>query len=309
MRNASRTLRIRMLAACCALTLVLSACGSASHDGTPTASVDAIYTAAVQTFVAQQATQLALTPPTATASPIPIPTLPSVAPLPTLGFMVPTSPAASACDNAVYVADVTIPDGTVMTANQKFDKKWKILNSGTCTWSSSYSLGFDSGQQMGGSAAQVTVPVPPGNQTTMTLSLTAPATAGSFTGTWRMRNASSVSFGSFLTVVISVGTGGPTVTPGPSPTGGPGTYTISGNAGVGSVKITYTGTTSGDVTDDGSGNYTITVPSGWTGTLVPSKGSAGNYAFTPANKTLVNVTSNQVVNFTATLATPATATP
>ena len=46
------------------LALTLSACGSGNADATPTFSLDAIYTSAAQTFTAQQATQLALTPPT-----------------------------------------------------------------------------------------------------------------------------------------------------------------------------------------------------------------------------------------------------
>jgi hypothetical protein len=36
--------------------------------------------------------------------------------------------------NMAYVADVTIPDGTVMTPGNAFSKTWRVRNSGTCKW-------------------------------------------------------------------------------------------------------------------------------------------------------------------------------
>ncbi len=285
--------------------VVLSACGSSNAPGTPTVSVDAIYTAAIQTFQAQQATQLALTPPTDTPTPSPFPTLPPVSPIPTLAFTVATSSGVgSACDGAAYVADDTIPDGTVMAPGQTFEKKWKLQNTGSCTWSTSYQIAFSSGTAMGGTPGLVKVPVPSGNQTDIAVQLTAPTTAGSYTGTWRMQNAGGQPFGSFVTVVIKVGSGA-TVTPGPSPTAGSGTVTISGYAGAVDVTLTYTGTTSGTVTSDGTtGNYSISVPSGWTGTIVPSKGNAGHWMFTPSSQSFTNVTSNQTFNFQGIPVTP-----
>ena len=57
--------------------------------------------------------------------------------------------AASACNAAQFVADVTIPDGTYITAGANFVKTWRLKNVGTCTWNTSYALVFDSGTQMG----------------------------------------------------------------------------------------------------------------------------------------------------------------
>lgn len=293
-----------MLAPCTLLGLILTACGSSPAGTTPTLSVDAIYTAAVQTFQAGQATQLALTPPTETPSPTLFPTLPPVSPLPTIGFFTPTPAGPSACDNSAYVADVTIPDGTIMAPGQSFEKKWKLQNTGSCTWSTSYQLAFASGDLMGGAPSFVKVPVSPGNQTDIAVSLTAPTAAGSYTGTWRMQNASSQPFGNSITVVIKVNSGGATVTPGPSPTPGAGFFTISGNAGAADVTLTYTGTTSGTTTADSAGAYSISVPSGWTGTIIPSKGKAGHWIFSPASKSFTNVTSDQTFDFTATPVTP-----
>jgi hypothetical protein len=73
------------------------------------------------------------------------------------------------------------------------------------------------------------------------------------------------------------------------------TYTISGNAGVASATISFTG---GSTTADGTGVYSFSVPSGWTGVVTPSK---TGYTFTPVNKSYSNVTTNQAAqNYTAT---------
>jgi uncharacterized protein YcfL len=70
------------------------------------------------------------------------------------------------------------------------------------------------------------------------------------------------------------------------------TYTISGNAGAAGVTLSYISGTPKSVVSDGSGNYSIPVPHGWSGTVTPSK---PGYIFTPPNRTYSNVTANQAV--------------
>ncbi len=67
-------------------------------------------------------------------------------------------------------------------------------------------------------------------------------------------------------------------------------YTISGTASIAGAILFYIDGTTKTVTADGSGNYSITVPSGWSGTVTPDK---AGYAFTPAAKSYGNVQSNQ----------------
>ena len=50
--------------------------------------------------------------------------------------------AASTCDWAQFVADVTVPDGTSYAANTAFRKTWRLKNIGACTWTTSYALVF-----------------------------------------------------------------------------------------------------------------------------------------------------------------------
>ena len=69
------------------------------------------------------------------------------------------------------------------------------------------------------------------------------------------------------------------------------TFTISGNTGVAGVTLRYTYGTPRSVQSDGSGNYSITVPYNWSGTVTPSK---IGYLFAPVNRTYSNVVANQV---------------
>ena len=76
-----------------------------------------------------------------------------------------------------------------------------------------------------------------------------------------------------------------------------GNCTISGNAGAAGTTLSYTDGTPKTVIADGSGNYSINVLYGWSGTVTPSK---AGYTFSPVNRTYANVVSNQVVqNYTA----------
>ena len=75
------------------------------------------------------------------------------------------------------------------------------------------------------------------------------------------------------------------------------TYAISGNAGIGDATLSYHDGTNKTVAADGSGNYTIAVPPGWSGTVTPSM---TNYAFLPASRTYTNVQADKnAQNYTA----------
>jgi len=104
--------------------------------------------------------------------------------------------AYTVCDAAQFVADVTVPDGTVFAAGTAFTKTWRIRNVGNCTWTTSYKLVFSYGSQMGGPAT-VNMPttVLPGQTVDLTVNLTAPSTAGTYQGDWMLQNASGVNFG------------------------------------------------------------------------------------------------------------------
>jgi hypothetical protein len=66
--------------------------------------------------------------------------------------------------------------------------------------------------------------------------------------------------------------------------------TISGNAGIAGATLTYLDGVVKTVTADVSGNYAITVPVGWTGTVTPSK---PGYTFLPVSLSYTNLTVSQ----------------
>jgi hypothetical protein len=108
----------------------------------------------------------------------------------------PTPEIEICTDRAAFVTDVTVPDGADFTPGQAFVKTWRLRNSGTCTWTSSYDLVFDHGDSMGGSAS-LALPglVHPGEIIDLSVNLTAPGAEGGYIGYWLLRNNNGVLFG------------------------------------------------------------------------------------------------------------------
>jgi hypothetical protein len=141
---------------------------------------------AVSMTVVQAATPTATLPP------------PTLTPAPS-----PTATITACVDSAVFVADVTIPDGTSLAAGKSFEKTWRVRNAG-CPWGAGYDLVFVSGEAM--TATQV-VPIPAtpeGETADLSVALTAPTVPGTHSGTWRLRNPSGTLFGTIVFVKITV---------------------------------------------------------------------------------------------------------
>jgi Ig-like domain from next to BRCA1 gene len=236
-----RTLYILLTAA-----LALAACNVGAAPA-PTVDVNAINTAAHATAMAQisaQLTQTALAAPSSTPLPTDTPlslstsALPTAAGpsptggvsggLPTLSFNttpnttplagftpgaspvapVSTVPLGDACNNNIYIADVTYPDNSEIKPGINFEKIWRVQNTGTCTWDEGYKLVFIAGDRAldptnfefkraedfvaGGETADIGV------------DLTSPLQEATYTATWRMQSDTGVFFGTPLTIVIIV---------------------------------------------------------------------------------------------------------
>ena len=175
------------------LIFVQLAC-NASSDSTPEpfATLNGLYTASAQTLEAGS------TPTVLTATPgLPLPTPAASAAVSATNTLIPTVPApASKCDAAQFLADVTYPDGSIVTQKKSFVKIWRIKNIGTCTWTPSYALVFTGGDQMGApSAVALAGNVSPGQYIEIPITFTAPNKDGKYKGYWKLRNASGVLFG------------------------------------------------------------------------------------------------------------------
>jgi hypothetical protein len=107
------------------------------------------------------------------------------------------TPTEIPCDRATFITDVTVPDGSDYAPGDSFVKTWRLKNTGSCTWSSSYALVFHSGDAMNAPAAvQLTSgTVAPGASVDVSVQLTAPNSAGTYKGFFRLRNGSGVVFG------------------------------------------------------------------------------------------------------------------
>lgn len=182
---------------------------------TPTPTIDAAQTMAAQTAFALLTQSAGLTPsPTIASASTAIPTV------------------ASGADRAIFVADVTIPDGTVIAPGAAFTKTWKLQNAGSSTWTTAYSLAFISGEKMG-TVSSVPLPqsVAPGAQIEISVNLVAPTAAGSYQGFWKMKNSAGQLFNDPVYVQITVGSGGanPTATLGtPGATAAPTNTAVPG---------------------------------------------------------------------------------
>jgi hypothetical protein len=188
---------------------ILTACNMPSNS-TPAPQDDPnlIYTAAAQT-VSAQLTQVAsggLATPTAQSQDsglVATATLPAQAPTATqLATSVSQATATSTqvsvpCDRASFVEDVTYKDGSAVAPGATFVKTWKLRNTGSCTWNSSYAVVFVSGDSMGAPAAvQLTTgTVAPGQEVEVSVTMKAPDTPKEYEGRWKLRNGSNVIFG------------------------------------------------------------------------------------------------------------------
>lgn len=169
------------------LILILSACNLPSK-AQATEEPNALFTQAALTVQAQLAE----------ATPFSPPTLPPAQPTNTaitFPTAVPaTPPAVSAtpvCDQALFIRDVTIPDGTTFLPNQSFVKTWRLKNTGNCTWSG-YSLVFDNGNAMNATSPIAIGTVTSGQEVDLSVTFTAPAANGSYRSYWRIRNPSGI---------------------------------------------------------------------------------------------------------------------
>jgi len=214
------TVSRRVMAISLAASLVLAACGASGEEPTPTLSVEQIQTQAVGTFAADL-TSTALAQPTETPTPTESPT-----PTATSTPAVTNTPAvtaagtlpASSCYGLTFASDVTIPDNTSMTPGQSFTKTWRVRNSGSCAWQAGFTFRFTGGEAMGGSSVGLENAVQPGSETNISVALTAPTSAGTYRGNWRMTNASATYFGDEVYVLIVVSGSAATATSGPSAT-------------------------------------------------------------------------------------------
>ena len=153
-------------------------------------------------------------------APIPTPT-----PLPPQPLPTPTPPQGC-YDGLAYVEDLNYDDQDmtnppVLNPGETFRKGWRVKNTGTCTWDSSYVLNFVfgnvEGARMGGQPTAVQGTVAPGQTYDIYVDLVAPVRPGVYQGFWQMYDGTGQAFGQRVYVGIQV-PAQPTPTPFPTAT-------------------------------------------------------------------------------------------
>jgi hypothetical protein len=131
------------------------------------------------------------------------PVPPNITPLPTytpFPTATPSSltatPVPVPCNDASFLEDVTIPDGTTFPPGKQFLKVWRLKNVGSCTWTTDYDLVFVGGNRLGAPrAVPLAETVEPGQSVNLGVYMLAPQTAGTYRGFWMLRNAKGERFG------------------------------------------------------------------------------------------------------------------
>ena len=210
-------MNLKLLASLFFTAIFLAACGTGA-PASPTPDVFAIHTFAAETVVAELTQTAAVNSPTPQATATEIASQPTTTAVPTsIETSTPTatltftptpipqaSPTDEFCDNAAWVADVSVQDGTQMSPGQNFEKTWLIKNTGTCTWGEGYRMVFGYDEKMNGQARPLPNIVSPDDTVEVTVVFTAPLTAGEYKSYWRMSNTAGANFGEFLYVSIVV---------------------------------------------------------------------------------------------------------
>jgi hypothetical protein len=137
-----------------------------------------------------------------------IPTVPTQTTIPTETALPPLliflTPTPTCIDGLTFVADVTIPDNTIVAPGSTLDKQWLVQNSGSCNWDSLYRLRLINEVTLGASPEQALYPARAGMQATLQIIFTAPLEAGEYVSEWQAFDAKGLPFGDafFIKIVV-----------------------------------------------------------------------------------------------------------
>lgn len=154
---------------------------------------------------ATAAATLAPATPFATPRPSQTPTA-----LPPTAMPSPTPTEGPCVNEAIFLEDVTVPDGAQFLPTQPFVKRWRVKNAGTCDWGPGYRLVLVSGDALTASpdvrpqTEFALYPARAGAEAIWEIPMRAPDTPGTYTGRWQARDPQGNRFGALVFVMIEV---------------------------------------------------------------------------------------------------------
>jgi hypothetical protein len=223
----------------------------------------------------------------------------AVASSPPAGFPAPAMDYAY-CDELRFYLDVTIEDHAFVDPGAYFQKTWRIVNSGTCAWTTSYKLAFVNGDLLN-APRETNLPsaVAPGESVDLTVNMKAPSLPGDYIGDWMLRNAAGELFGwgpdncSFWIYIVVTETkstehepyciGGRPVTPSP-------TFTPQTPTETASPTASHTAVAGGAVLPTPTRTPTPGGAGGGTTAAIPEETTVESEAFRPSGTLMPGIT-------------------
>lgn len=208
------------------LLMIVSACSNAASIETPTPTEVETLTVPTVGSSATETTSL-------TELPVGSPTFVESTPV----TFVPQPTNVPGCTNsAAFVTDVTIPDNTEIGADTRFVKTWRVMNTGTCIWTTDYSLSYYAGDRMFSPESVPLALTYPENALDISISLKAPNTVGTYKGYFVIKNPAGlimkIDADSRLWLIINVKN-----TVAATATFAPSSASVSGTSGVGFATV------------------------------------------------------------------------
>lgn len=144
-----------------------------------------------------------------TPTPTEIPTRrlpPLILPTPTGGIQapIPTREAVFCENSAQFLEDLTIPDGTVVESGSRLEKRWLVLNNGTCDWGPDYRLVRISEDDFTGPQEFALYPARAGSTAVLEVSLEAPKKPGTYRSRWQPQAPNGLLFGDEVFLLVRV---------------------------------------------------------------------------------------------------------
>jgi len=128
-----------------------------------------------------------------------------------------SQPALLCTNEAVFVEDLTVPDGTLVSPGERIDKRWAIRNSGSCNWSAAYRLASLGESEFLAPEEVALYPARSGEVATLQVVLEAPGTPGEYVSRWQPQAPDGSLFGDPVYIFIVVEPATPTPQPTPIP--------------------------------------------------------------------------------------------
>lgn len=194
-----KIVRTLMVLGMVAVILLVNACSTKA----PTPDIAKVNTMIAQTVAVQQ-TRTEIARPTSTPTPRPTPTNTPQPPKPTVAstsaqatVTTPTTQPISGIDGGEWVAS-NPEDKTAGNQGQSFDVTVTLMNTGTSTWSTDYSIRYVSGDITASTETYyMPISVPAGAQVEIEVTLTPPTKTGMLRGNWAIFNSANTAFSSF----------------------------------------------------------------------------------------------------------------